>query len=54
MVRQLFEVATTSIVGDGTSTFFWLDKWLPCGQVKELKPILFLKVPKSTHNDDGV
>ena len=50
VVRQLFEVATTSIVGDRASTFFWLDKWLPGGRVKELTPNLFLKVPKSAHS----
>ena len=50
VVRQLFEVATTSIVGDGASTFFWLDKWLPGGRVKELTPNLFLKVPKSARS----
>ena len=38
VVRQLFEAATTSIVGDGSSTFFWVDRWLPEGHVKDLAP----------------
>ena len=33
-------------MGDGASTFFWLDRWLPGGRVKELAPNLLLKVPK--------
>jgi hypothetical protein len=29
MVMEIFETATPSVVGDGASMFFWLDKWLP-------------------------
>ena len=47
VVQQLFEAATTSVVGDGASTFFWTDRWLPGGRVKELAPNLFMKVPKA-------
>ena len=46
VVRHLFEAATTSVVGDGSSTFFWVDRWLPEGRVKDLAPNLLLKVPK--------
>ena len=46
VVRQLFDVATSSVVGDGSSTFFWTDKWLPGGRVRELAPNLLLKVTK--------
>jgi hypothetical protein len=33
MVMEIFEAATPSVVGDGASTFFWLDKWLPDGRL---------------------
>ena len=46
VARGLFEVATTSVVGDGASTLFWTDRWLAGGRVKELAPNLLLKVPK--------
>ena len=48
-VRQLFETATVSVVGDGASTFFWTDRWLHGGlrRVRDEAPNLFLKVPKS-------
>jgi hypothetical protein len=31
MVREIFETATSSMVGDGATAFFWMDKWLPDG-----------------------
>jgi hypothetical protein len=34
------------VVGDGASTFFWLDKWLPEGRLKDLAPRLFALIPK--------
>jgi hypothetical protein len=32
-VRQLFEGATYSVLGNGASTFFWTDRWLPEGRL---------------------
>jgi hypothetical protein len=46
MVTEIFEAATSSVVGDGASTFFWLDKWLPEGRLKDLAPRLFALIPK--------
>jgi hypothetical protein len=46
MVTAVFEAATSSVVGDGASTFFWLDKWLPVGRLKDLAPRLFALIPK--------
>jgi hypothetical protein len=46
MVMAIFEAATSSIVGDGASTFFWLDKWLPDGRLKDLAPHLFASIPR--------
>ena len=34
-VQQLFEVATSSSVGDDASMFFWTDRWLPQGWIKD-------------------
>jgi hypothetical protein len=47
MARQLFEGATYSVLGDGASTFFWTDSWLPDGRICEFAPNLFGAVPKS-------
>jgi hypothetical protein len=46
MVTEVFEAATSSVVGDGASTFFWLDKWLLEGHLKNLVPRLFALIPK--------
>jgi hypothetical protein len=46
MVTEIFEAATSSMVGDGASTFFWLDKWLREGRHKDLAPHLFALIPK--------
>jgi hypothetical protein len=45
MVIEIFEAATSSVVGDGASTFLWLDKWLPDGRLKDLAPHLFALIP---------
>jgi hypothetical protein len=46
MVTEIFEAATLLVVGDGASTFLWLDKWLPEGRLKDLAPRLFALIPK--------
>jgi hypothetical protein len=46
MVKEVFEAATSFVVGDGASTFFWLDKWLLEGRLKDLAPHLFTLIPK--------
>jgi hypothetical protein len=46
MVTEVFEVATSSVVGDGASTYFWLDDWLPDGHLKDLAPHLFVLIPR--------
>jgi hypothetical protein len=45
-VTEIFEAATSSVVGDGARTFFWLDNWLPDGRLKDLAPHLFSLIPK--------
>jgi hypothetical protein len=44
-VTEIFEAATSSIVGDGARTFFWSDNWLPDGRLKDLAH-LFTLIPK--------
>jgi hypothetical protein len=46
LVTKIFEAATSSVVGDGASTFFWLDRWLPDGRLKDLVPHLFSLIPR--------
>ena len=46
VVRQLFEAATRSVVGDGASTLFWTDKWLPEGRIHDMAPNLFKAVSR--------
>jgi hypothetical protein len=46
MVLEIFEAATSSVLGDRASTFFWLDKWLPDGCLKDLAPHLFASIPR--------
>jgi hypothetical protein len=46
LVSEIFEAATSSIVGDGAATFFWLDSWLSDGRLKDLAPHLFALIPK--------
>jgi hypothetical protein len=41
MVTETFKAATSSVVGDGSTTFFWLDNRLPDGCLKDLAPHLF-------------
>jgi hypothetical protein len=45
-VTEIFEAVTSSVVGDGTATFFWLDNWLRDGRLKDLAPHLFALIPK--------
>jgi hypothetical protein len=46
MVTEIFEAATSSTVGDGASTFFWLDNWLSNGRLKDLAPHVFALIPR--------
>jgi hypothetical protein len=45
-VTEIFEAVTSSVVGDGARTFFWLDNWLPDGRLKDLALHLFTLIPK--------
>jgi hypothetical protein len=44
--KALFSIAMFSIVGDGTSIFFWTDPWLVGNNIMEIAPRLFAAIPK--------
>jgi hypothetical protein len=46
MAMEIFETATSLVMGDGATTFFWLDNWLPDGRLKDLAPHLFVLISK--------
>jgi hypothetical protein len=37
-VRQFFNLSILTMVGDGTSTLFWLDKWLNGNAIQDIAP----------------
>lgn len=39
-LMPLYRAITTCVVGDGTSTCFWEDRWLECGRLKEVFTLL--------------
>jgi hypothetical protein len=42
----IFKAASYSVVGHGATTFFWVDRWLPDGCIKDFAPHLFARIPK--------
>jgi hypothetical protein len=44
-VKALFSISVTSLVGDGRSTYFWMDWWLHGQNIEEIAPTLFASVP---------
>jgi hypothetical protein len=43
--RALFDAAVVTIVGDGTSTKFWADRWIHGRTIAEWAPALFRAIP---------
>lgn len=41
--------ATESILGDGTTTLFWTDRWIDGQCIKAFAPAVFRAVPKRRH-----
>jgi hypothetical protein len=42
----VFQAATSSVLGDGETTLFWLDNWLHGSSVRQLAPAVFAAMPK--------
>jgi hypothetical protein len=40
-VRQFFALSVLSMVGNGTNTIFWLDKWLNGNAIRDIAPAWF-------------
>jgi hypothetical protein len=46
-VRQFFNLLVLTLVGDGTNTLFWLDKWLNGNAIKDIAPDVVCLVDSS-------
>jgi hypothetical protein len=45
-ISAIFIISETSLVGDGRSTCFWVDRWLHGQKIEDLAPALFASMPK--------
>jgi hypothetical protein len=48
--QQLFDMAVATEIGDGTTSLFWLDRWVHGQRIEDLVPRLFQLVPKRVAN----
>jgi hypothetical protein len=53
-VSVIFSALVISVVGGGTSTWFWTDGWLHRQSIQDLAPALFGLVPKRAGNRKAV
>jgi hypothetical protein len=53
-VQSLIDMAMVTVIGDGTNTYFWKDKWLDGKRIKEIAPTLYAMVPKRIINTHKV
>jgi hypothetical protein len=44
--REIFDVSTRMVVGNGETTLFWVDKWLDGTTIRDIAPDLFALIPK--------
>jgi hypothetical protein len=44
--REVFDVSTKMVVGDGETALFWVDKWLDGTAIRDIAPDLFALIPK--------
>lgn len=43
-------MAITTVIGHGTNTLFWKDRWLFGQQIEDLAPLIFSMVPRRIAN----
>jgi hypothetical protein len=43
---DVFTASTYMVVGDGTSTLFWDDRWVDGQSIKEIAPKVYALIPK--------
>jgi hypothetical protein len=44
--REVFDISTRMVVGDGESALFWVDKWFDVTTIRDIAPDLFALIPK--------
>jgi hypothetical protein len=44
------DMAVVTVIGDGSNTLFWKDKWLQGKRIKEIAPAVYDMVPKRIVN----
>jgi hypothetical protein len=44
--REVFDISTRMVVGDGESALFWVDKWLDGTAIRDIAPDLFALIPR--------
>jgi hypothetical protein len=49
-VQSLINMAVVTVVGDGSNTYFWKDRWLNGKAVREIAPTVATMVPKRIFN----
>ena len=53
-VQALFSMAVETVVGDGTTTLFWKDRWLHGMRIEDLAPRLLSFIPERKCNQRTV
>jgi hypothetical protein len=44
--RQVFQISTRMILGDGATALFWEDTWLDGGSIADIAPELYALIPR--------
>jgi hypothetical protein len=53
-VRALFQAAVATTIGNGSTTFFWKDRWIHGCCVKDTAPLIVAAVPKKYRDERTV
>ena len=52
--RQIFDISSEMVLGDGASALFWKDKWMEGRSMEEVAPNLFAVIPKRRRRNTTV